>query len=932
MVENKIRQVLKQGLCKSGSWIWNIKDNTVNYSDEWKISLGFEREELSNNISEWIERIHPKDRFESLKILTGLNKNGKTHFDFYYRIKTKSGVYCWMNCYGTALEFDENDKASLLWGIQQDVDDLKTSEEYYRRINLGLEKLSENFGGGILFESEDRKILYINQLFCDYFNIPVPPEHLLGTDCTDAAENSKELFADPASFVENIKLILKYRVPVYREVCKLKNGRILERDYIPVFEKELYRGHLWLYRDITRFKESEDRLQYRLKFEELITELSAKFINLALKDIDKAIDETLGVIGKFIKADRSYVFLYSNNFSVMNNTNEWVGEGITPEKDNLQNIPADTLPWWNQKIQNKEIINIPSVAQLPEEASAEKAILEPQHIKSLIVVPTIYKKTSIGFIGFDAVKDFTVWTYDSVKLLTMVASVITNAIKRRENEEALSKSEAQYRLVVNNIKEVIFQTDIKGNWTFLNPAWQNIMGYSIDESIGNNFSIYIHPTEKEKNFDILRPLVSGDMEFSLHDVIFLTKDGKEKICEVFAKSAVDEYGNITGTNGTIRDMTHQREVEKRIKKLNRAIETTAAGVLLADFNGTVTYANPGFLSLCKCNSVDQVTGKSILSLTTAECAKKLDEAIQKDLREGKTWKGEIELKRRIGKNISVEMICSAVMDDNDNPLYIVSNIYDITERKKAEAEIKKSFEREKELSELKTKFISMVSHEFRTPLASILSSSELIEQYYDKLTPDKKDALMGKIKTSVKNLIAMLADITEINKADSGKVKLNLEEIDVVKLIYDLIDEVKQSYSPSPVVRYTPAMDSLVIVSDMKLLRQIFINLISNAVKYTDAEKHVYISIHQNPDLLIFQVEDEGIGIPEDDFATLFEPFMRSRNTGKIKGTGLGLSILKRAVEQLGGKVDFKSIVGSGSTFTVYLPFHNNQSKELEWN
>lgn len=135
------------------------------------------------------------------------------------------------------------------------------------------------------------------------------PEFLLGGDCSNAAENSKHLFKDPNLFISNVNTILENKVPVFGEVYEMKNRVILERDYIPIFEEQRYKGHLWIYRNITRFK-NEDKLQFRLHFEELITKLSAKFINLAWKDVDKEIDEALGMIGNFISADRSYVFLF----------------------------------------------------------------------------------------------------------------------------------------------------------------------------------------------------------------------------------------------------------------------------------------------------------------------------------------------------------------------------------------------------------------------------------------------------------------------------------------------------------------------------------------------------------------------------------------------------------------------------------------------
>jgi len=907
-------------LCKSGSWKWNIKEETISLSDGWKRMLGFTSEEIKDHISEWIERLHPNDKFKTLKILTSLKKDANQHFDFYYRIKNKSGSYCWMNCYGSATEFDDNNTATIITGVQQDVDDLKTSEEYYREVNLRLGKLSENFGGGILLENEERKIFFINQQFCDYFNIPVAPEFLLGGDCSNAAENSKHLFKDPNLFISNVNTILENKVPVFGEVYEMKNRVILERDYIPIFEEQRYKGHLWIYRNITRFKENEDKLQFRLHFEELITKLSAKFINLAWKDVDKEIDEALGMIGNFISADRSYVFLFCDEGKFMSNTHEWVKEGVPSEKESLKYIPTDIFPWWMNKINNQEAIYIPSVEELPIEANAEKEILEPQGIKSLIVVPMIYSNGVIGYIGFDSIHQAESWTEDSIKLLTMAASVITNAIKRKENEEALSKSESQYRIVVNTIKEVIFQTDRGGNWIFLNPAWTEITGYTLEESIGQNFSAFIHKDEKIKNFDLLQRLIEGKKEYSLHDIVIVTKDAQLKTCEVYVRPLCDDKNYVIGISGTVRDITRQRESEQEIRKLNRAIETIETGILLTDFKGIISYVNPGLISIFGFKSSNNIIGKSIFLLASNEGTTVLKKAIITRLMSGNNWKGEIELRKANGKFFPAEAICSVVHDDNDKPLYIVANFYDITERKKAEFEVRKSLIKERELSELKTKFVSMVSHEFRTPLAAIHSSSDLIEMYWDKLNEEKRTSLLAKIKISVKNLIEILSDVTEINKVDSGKATVTLEQVDVVNLINDMIDEVKQGYPVSAKISFTSEKQSLVLNSDKKLLRQVFINLINNAVKYTDPKKSIYISLEHQPDLTIFKVEDEGIGIPGEDFDTLFEPFMRSKNTGKIKGTGLGLSILKRAVDLLGGRVDFSSTLNVGSTFTVYLP------------
>lgn len=147
-----------QILCKSATWTWNIKDEKIFFSDGWKKMLGFSTNEITSNISEWTERLHPQDKFKTVKILASLTKDSNSYFDIYYRIKNKADSFCWMNCYGSATEFDDEGKALIISGIQQDVDELKTSEEYFKEINLRFSTLAENFGGAILLENEERKI------------------------------------------------------------------------------------------------------------------------------------------------------------------------------------------------------------------------------------------------------------------------------------------------------------------------------------------------------------------------------------------------------------------------------------------------------------------------------------------------------------------------------------------------------------------------------------------------------------------------------------------------------------------------------------------------------------------------------------------------------------------------------------------------------
>jgi signal transduction histidine kinase/CheY-like chemotaxis protein/putative methionine-R-sulfoxide reductase with GAF domain len=189
----------------------------------------------------------------------------------------------------------------------------------------------------------------------------------------------------------------------------------------------------------------ESELIYRIAFEELVTSLSTNFINLAPDEVDAGITRALRAIGEFAGVDRAYVFLLADHGRVMNNTHEWSAPDIEPQIDNLQGIPADILPWWMAHLTRFESVHIPCVADLPPEASAERAILEPQGIQSLIVVPMVYGRTLTGFLGFDAVRSTKVWSEANIALLRIVGEIFVNALERKRSEEAIRESEEAIR-------------------------------------------------------------------------------------------------------------------------------------------------------------------------------------------------------------------------------------------------------------------------------------------------------------------------------------------------------------------------------------------------------------------------------------------------------------------------------------------------------
>jgi len=245
----------------------------------------------------------------------------------------------------------------------------------------------------------------------------------------------------------------------------------------------------------------------------------------------------------------------------------------------------------------------------------------------------------------------------------------------------------------------------------------------------------------------------------------------------------------------------------------------------------------------------------------------------------------------------------------------------IAERKRAEDEAQKALRREREVNELKTKFVSMASHEFRTPLSSVLSSASLIRKYRDKGDLIKIDKHIERIKSSVNQLTSILNDFLSLGRLEEGKIEILPEPLELTPLFTDIVEELKLTLKPGQDIRLTSHGTERPVNSDPRVLRNVAFNLISNASKYSDENKAIDVVISYAPDTISISFRDEGIGIPPEEERHIFERFFRASNASTIQGTGLGLNIVKKYVSLLGADIDFTTEFGKGSTFKVTLPY-----------
>ena len=285
---------------------------------------------------------------------------------------------------------------------------------------------------------------------------------------------------------------------------------------------------------------------------------------------------------------------------------------------------------------------------------------------------------------------------------------------------------------------------------------------------------------------------------------------------------------------------------------------------------------------------------------------------------------EITALHQSGRIFPIELAITRVNLSDPDKFEFCAFIRDITQRRQAEDEIKTSLEKQKELNQLKSRFVSMASHEFRTPLATILSSTDLLEHYYTKLPDRERNELFRSIALAVKRMTKMLEDILVIGKDEEERMEFKPMPMALDAFCEAMVQEQRAELTGAGPLRHTLELtiqgDDLHARFDEKLMRHIFGNLLSNAIKYSPSGGTVVFEVHADPQVFTFKVRDQGIGIPEADLPRLFETFHRGTNVGNIVGTGLGLAIVKRSVDLHDGSMLVSSALGQGTVFTVTLP------------
>jgi PAS domain S-box-containing protein len=372
----------------------------------------------------------------------------------------------------------------------------------------------------------------------------------------------------------------------------------------------------------------------------------------------------------------------------------------------------------------------------------------------------------------------------------------------------------------------------------------------------------------------------------------------------------------------------EESLRELVEKHRALFEASSQGVMLHDDQQFVE-VNPAAIRMLGCKHAGEIIGHHPSEfapplqpngeLSTVAARRYISECMEKG-----SVHFEWESIRPDGAHFPLDVLLTRIQFGGR--WLIQAMVEDITERKRAESELLKSLAREKELSQMKSNFVSMVSHEFRTPLGIIMSSAQILADYFDRLTPEDRLEHLRSISGNSRHMSNLMEEALVLSRVDAGKMLCEPLPIDLAALCRRITDEALSACRCDGKIHLGVTADCSSAKADERLLRHIFTNLLSNALKYSPSGAPVDFEVMCQGQDAVFIVRDRGIGIPETDREWLFEPFHRGRNVENRPGTGLGLTIVKRCVELHGGRISVQSEIGHGAEFTVRLPLFSPES------
>lgn len=494
---------------------------------------------------------------------------------------------------------------------------------------------------------------------------------------------------------------------------------------------------------------------------------------------------------------------------------------------------------------------------------------------------------------------------------------------RRQAERALRESEEKFKALFEFSPLGMARVSWDGHFLQVNESFARMIGRTVEDVHSLTYWDVTPRKYEEQEMKILET-VREHGTFGPFEKEYIHKDG-HMVPIVLSGMLITSPDGDEQLWGIAVDTTERTRAEKALRESERKFRTlfegSSQGVMIHE-NELFSDVNPAAAGIFG-RTVEEIIGTHPADYATEyqPDGEHSSTAASRHLRnclENGSTRFEWSQRHFEGHDVLMEVVLTRIPAGEKDLIQAV--VTDISERKRAEMEMKRALERERELNQLKNNFVSMVSHEFRTPLGIIQSSAEILADYLDRLdAAERHDQLQSIIKNS-RRMAGLMEDVLLLGRLDAGRMKFMPRSLDLGALCRGLVDEINSTTSARcPIVFFTSGLPTIAM-ADERLLRHVLINLLSNAVKYSEEGQPVEFRASGVEGAVRFEVQDHGIGIPEDELAQLFAAFQRGSNVGQRPGTGLGLVIVKQSAELHGGTIEVESSLNTGTTVIVTIP------------
>jgi PAS domain S-box-containing protein len=638
--------------------------------------------------------------------------------------------------------------------------------------------------------------------------------------------------------------------------------------------------------DITARKEADDALRQRDAILEGVSFATETLLNEP--DLATALPIVLEQIGEATGSD--HVCLWQD-LSSTDNKNQlapvklWASPDLPlANQAMLRTMAWDTTSGWPDAEQLRQGRGLQY--GFTGSSPGDHPFLQVLNISSFLCLPI---QTNQGFfwgtLSLGCARRSTTWGFVEIEALRSATRVLGSVIHDRETDAALRSSEERFRSVVTNLKEVVFQTNSTGLWTFLNPAWHEVTGFTVEESVGSPFLNYVHPADRERNNQLFGPLIERKKEFCRHEVRYLTKAGGFRWIEVFARLVIDAKNQIVGTAGTLNDITMRKQAEQALQKQRVAIEAAIDGVSLLDDKGLYTYLNQTHVEMFGYRHPDELLGKTWKGLYSQPEIDRFKKEASPELAKSGKWRGTVTATRRDGSTFAEEVSLTQIEGGG-----LVCVCRDITDRIAAEQFVLSSLQ-EKEV------MLKEIHHRVKNNMQIV---SSLLNLQLDHLHDETARSLFIESQNRIASMALVHEKLYQSN---------DLARIDFTDYLRDLTENLVGTVGARARNISLQLKSSEVHLGiDTAIPCGLIINeLVSNAYKHgfpRGGPGQVTLSFERLEDSrLRLEVADTGRGIPAD--------------VDLKKTKSLGMQLVHTLVRQLHGTIEVQR--ENGACFILYL-------------